>query len=864
MPLAAGARLGPYEILAPIGAGGMGEVYRARDPRLGRDVAIKVLPASFSSDADRLKRFEQEARAAGVLNHPNITGVYDIGQHDGAPYVVQELLEGDTLRMELGGGRFSPRRATEYATQIAQGLAAAHDKGIVHRDLKPENLFVTKEGRVKILDFGLAKLTQTDGARASGTSLPTETRGTEPGVVLGTLGYMSPEQVKGKPADARSDIFAFGAILYELLSGKRAFQGDSAAETISAILREDPPDLSVTNKSISPGLERIVRHCLEKNPERRFQSASDIAFDLETLSGSSGSVVALTGAGQQRTYLRRGTVWLAVFAALAAGVLAASRLRRTPPPSYRQLTFRRGNIPTARFAPDGQTVVFSASFDGGPRRIYSLRPGSPEWSPLNLPELDLYAVSGTGELAVGPVSTEGEAMREAPGSLLARVPMSGGSPRSVLNDVADADWAPDGVNLAVVHDVHGRSKLEFPIGTVRYESSNRVESPRVAPSGDHVGFVDHPIAEETLGSILVVDRSGPARTLSKDWFDIGQMAWSPDAKEIWFSASATGARRSLWAVTLSGQLRPLAETPGSSLIMDVSSAGKVIVNHQSWRAYISGSLPGETELRDFTWLDFSFPTDLSDDGKTLLFQEWGEGGGTKGAVYLRRLDGSPPVRLGEGFGLSLSPDGEWVLARLYTKPARLILLPTGAGESRPLPVEGMSVDAAAWFPDGKRILLLGTAGGKPLYSLLDVATGRTRPLAISKVSNANRGIRRGNISPDGRLLARLGEGGRADLLSLDNGESRPAVGITQGEEPIRWSADGRLLYVVRRKGMSNVITRVDPVSGQREAWKQFVISSDPVGLRGGAGSVHLSADGNTCFWGYQRYVDELYLVEGLK
>src|SRR5499433_1914655 len=251
MTLTAGSKLGPYEVLGQIGAGGMGEVYRASDPRLGREVAIKVLPASFSQDADRLRRFEQEARAAGVLNHPNITAVYDIGAHEGAPYVVQELLEGETLRSCLAGSRLSPKRALDYALQIAHGLSAAHEKGIVHRDLKPENVFVTRDGRVKILDFGLAKLThQEEGSQV--TNLPTATAGTEPGVVLGTLGYMSPEQVRGKSADARSDIFSFGAILYEMLSGQRAFRGETAADTITAILREDPPDLSVTNQNVSP------------------------------------------------------------------------------------------------------------------------------------------------------------------------------------------------------------------------------------------------------------------------------------------------------------------------------------------------------------------------------------------------------------------------------------------------------------------------------------------------------------------------------------------------------------------------------------------------------------------------------------
>src|ERR1700694_2846463 len=286
MAITPGTRLGPYEILAPIGAGGMGEVYRAKDPRLRREVAIKVLPASFSPDPERLRRFEQEAKAAGLLNHPNITAVYDIGTENQAPYVVTELLSGETLRGALAGGRLSARKGVDYALQIAHGLGAAHEKGIVHRDLKPENLFVTKDGRIKILDFGLAKLTHTE--EGSGvTNLPTATAGTEPGVVLGTLGYMSPEQVRGRQADARSDIFSFGAILYEMLSGKRAFHGGSAADTMSAILKEDPPDLSVTNQNIPPSLERIVRHCLEKNPEERFQAARDLAFDLAVATGES-------------------------------------------------------------------------------------------------------------------------------------------------------------------------------------------------------------------------------------------------------------------------------------------------------------------------------------------------------------------------------------------------------------------------------------------------------------------------------------------------------------------------------------------------------------------------------------------------
>jgi TolB-like protein/tetratricopeptide (TPR) repeat protein len=302
MTLATGTRLGPYEILAPLGAGGMGEVYRARDSRLGRDVAVKVLPAELSSDGERLRRFEKEAKAASALNHPNILTVHDIGAQDGVPYVVSELLEGETLRDRLASGAFSPRKAIDDALQIAHGLAAAHEKGIVHRDLKPENLFVTKDGRIKILDFGLAKLTQPETPGVRVTENSTLSAGTEPGVVLGTLGYMSPEQVRGQPTDPRSDIFSFGAILYEMLSGRRAFQGRSAADTMSAILREDPPELSESGRNVPAALEHIVQHCLEKDRDNRFQSAKDIVFNLSEQSSptvTSGPHLAAPPAGKR-------------------------------------------------------------------------------------------------------------------------------------------------------------------------------------------------------------------------------------------------------------------------------------------------------------------------------------------------------------------------------------------------------------------------------------------------------------------------------------------------------------------------------------------------------------------------------------
>jgi Tol biopolymer transport system component len=855
MPLQSGSKLGPYEILGLIGAGGMGEVYRAMDPRLGREVAIKVLPASFSAEADRLRRFEQEARAAGILNHPNITAVYDIGSHEGAPYVVQELLEGETLRSALAVGRLSPRKAVDHSLQIAHGLAAAHEKGIVHRDLKPENLFVTRDGRVKILDFGLAKLThQEEGSQA--TNLPTAAAGTEPGVVLGTLGYMAPEQVRGRKADARSDIFSFGAILFEMLSGRRAFHGDSAADTMSAILKEDPPDLSVTNQAISPGLERIVRHCLEKNPEQRFHSAHDLAFDLEALSGVSGAAAAAPAAAARS--LRTSTVLLVsgavllALAAAAAGLFAGRMSRSTrPSPTFHRITFRRGFINSARFASDGQTIAYAAAWDGRPLEIFTTRAGAAESRSLSLPGADVFAISKADEIAIR--------LRRPLGipDMLAQVSLAGGSARDLLENVIAADWSLDGKSLAVIRVPVGKPRsLEFPIGKVLYSSLGLTEV-RVAPDGRSLAINE---SEPDGSSISIVDLSGKARRLTASWSGASGLAWSPDGREIWFTFAPREGPPNLFAVDLAGKVRPVLRMPGWLWLQDIAPDGRVLLTINGWRAGLNWMRPGDAREHDVSWLDWSLAEDLSADGRQLLFSEDREGGGTEGTVFLRRDPQEPPVRLGAGIGLALSPDAKWVLADVpasEVKSRRLMLLPTGAGEPKTLQMNPVvSFSGARWLRDGKQFLLRGAErNGQPRVYLC--ALDGEAPRAVTPEGTGPLFA----VSPDSKAVAaRVGDA--LKIFALEGGTARDVPGQNPGESAIAWSAAGRSLFVYRAGEPPARVYRLDIESGKRELWKE-IAPPDAAGIER-VSPILLTPDARGYVYTYQRRSSDLYVVEGLK
>jgi eukaryotic-like serine/threonine-protein kinase len=846
-----GSRLGPYEILAPLGVGGMGEVYRARDTKLGRELAVKVLPAGVSADPGRRQRFEQEARSASALNHPGIVTIYDIGSEDGVIYIAMELVEGRTLRDLLAEQPVPIRKLLEIGAQAADGLAKAHAAGIVHRDLKPENVMITKDGFVKILDFGLAKLAEPVSERLS--ALPTAVAPpTEPGTVMGTAGYMSPEQASGQPLDFRSDQFSLGVILYEMATGRRAFQRMTRAETLVAIMREEPEPIGQANPKAPGPVRWIIERCLAKDAEERYASTKDLARDLASVrdhlseTSASGGVAAVEPArAKRRGWLLPAAAALVLGAALA---LTARGLLQGRPDSTLQvqrLTYQRGNIPSARFAPDGKTVVYGAAWDGRPLDVFSTRIEGHESRSLSLPSSDILSISSAGEMAIALNRRYTVGFQTL--ATLARVPLGGGAPREILENVQDADWSPDGKDLAVSHYAGNRCRLEYPIGKVLYESPAWLNSVRVSPNGRMVAFLDHPVAGDNAGRVRVVDREGKP-ILTGPEAGSG-LTWSSAGDEVWSSPP-------LLATSLSGRTRtPWNLTGAQDAIYDVSRSGAILFSRNSSRREIVGSAAGGPE-RNLTWLNWSFPADISRDGRFLLFDEQQI---QPNGIYLRGLDGSPAVLLGEGKSFELSPDGRWALASAEFGSDTIVLLPTGAGQTRKISLSGVHCQFAKFFPDGDHILFGGNEPGRGVR-LFTVSLSGGKPQGVTPEGISF--IYSNPISPDGKLAVATGPDRRPTIYSIEPGEPRPVPGLSGDDFVSRWSADGRFLYVVNVAARPGVVDLVDVRTGKRTPWKEFH-PPDPAGVIQ-IGPVLTTADGSSYVYSYRRLLDELYVVTGLK
>ena len=909
MPLQTNAMLGPYQIIGLIGEGGMGVVYRARDTRLGRDVAVKVLTQVAFSDRERLLRFEQEARATGMLNHPNLLTVYDVGRDaDGNLFLVTELLEGETLRSRLDRGPLSPRKAVDAALQMAQGLAAAHEKGIVHRDLKPDNIFLTRDGRLKILDFGIAKLVN---ARADEPTF--EMAATEPGMVMGTVGYMSPEQVRGEPVDHRSDIFSLGTIFFEMLSGTRAFKRNSAIETLSAILKEEPADLTELMPAIPSSLERLVRRCLEKDRDHRFQSAQDLAFNLETLAAMSGvstlsgmarpanvtgaartpstpptpTQTVRTSATPTRTMARpvvkpkRGVspVLLALLyivsiagAAYGTWMYAQRNGEEVAEPQFHRLTFRRGEVRNARFSPDGETVVYSAAWDGQPPEVFVASRRSPEARPLGVPESEILSVSRSAELAIllrrDRVTNLGT---------LARVPLAGGMPREIADNVLTADWAPDGQSLAIIRQQGEETRVEYPIGSARYRTPHNIREVRVAPDGRRLAILEQSGGEF---EVAIIDKAAPV-PIARGWArGATGIAWTGDGTEVWVSGANSSAPPALYAVNVEkATIRLVTRLTGAVRIFDLSPKREALLSNGMWRAALMWSrqvveppsLPATTTSlvdsstrrldsseKDSSWLDWSVLADISPDGRAILFSETREGGGAKSAVYLRRADEPAPLRLADGIADALSPDGKWALAH---QGAKLVVIPTGTGEPRELKIDGTIESGAAWLPDSRRAIIggaIGKSGGYRLY-VIDTLDETAKPISPENIWSG--GIRSFAVSPDGRFVAGMNADETIVLYPLDGSAPVPVPGVEKAEIPIQFSADGASLFVYRPTALPARVNRVTLATGQRELWRELT-AADPAGVYKIA-PVAITPDGNAYAYTALRVLSELYLTEGV-
>jgi len=884
-----GQMVGSYEIVGLLAAGAMGEVYLAQDKRLGRKIALKFLPLYFTREEDRLRRFEREARSASALNHPNILTIYEIGQLDGLRFIATEFIQGITLRQRLLGSRMHLAEALDIVIQLAGALGAAHAASIVHRDIKPENLMIRDDGYVKVLDFGLAKLTESPAADSGAEAAEEALVKTNPGMVIGTIKYMSPEQARGLPVDARTDIFSLGVVLYEMIAARTPFDGDTVSDVLAAILKEEPAPLNEYSLEVPFELEWMMKKALAKDREERYQTIRELQIDLKRLkqelelqaklnsrplaSGKHGEAIAKGVI--HRTHpadevfatkkYRKRIVGVGAIAVVAVAVFSLisfyAGLRRTPSPSqprFRQLTFRRGAVVGARFSPDGNTLIYSAAYDGKPVELFTSHLESPESSSLNL-RANIRSISSTGEMLVLLNCELG--MFGCHNGTLARMPLVGGTPREIMNKVYDADWGPNGQDVAVVrqNEDEGKYQLEYPIGTVLYKAVGRIGGVRVSPKGDLVAFIDNPILGDLSGSVMVVDRNGQTRTLSRDWKNLGGPVWSTTGDEVWFTGGKAQVS-AIWAVKLNGEERLVYQAPGNVALKDISRDGKVLVQRGIPTSRMIVATPPSSKERNLAWFDWSYSADISSDGQYLLFSDFGTALGGVSFAYLRKMDGlSDPIKLGQGRAFALSPDGKWALVLQQGPTSQLVLLPTGVGQPRVIPHgEVIEFHYASWFPDGKQILFTGLNSNSQFRSYIqDILGGPPQPITED-------GMVALMVSPDGKQILSLARE-RFYLSPIDGRTSTPIPGIATGETPLRWSSDGRALYLCDSEDLTSKIYRLDLSTGRKELRKELV--PDPVGFvefEDWQGGIQITPDGRSYVYTYWTALRDLFLAEGMK
>jgi eukaryotic-like serine/threonine-protein kinase len=864
MPLPPGSRVGPYEITAAIGAGGMGEVYRAVDTRLGRDVAIKVLPQQLSSPEFR-ERFDREARSISSLNHARICTLHDVGHQNGIDFLVMELLEGQSLADRLKKGPVPPKETLRIGAEICEALEAAHRAGIIHRDLKPANIMLTRSG-VKLMDFGLAKAAveavEGNDAGLLLSTAKTLTGGspisplTTAGAVVGTIQYMSPEQIEGKPADVRSDIFALGAVLYQCATGKRPFDGKSQISIASAILEKAPEPLSTLQPLGPPALERVVNTCLEKNPDDRFQSARDVRLELKWISEGLGQAAPASTAPAKKDVAALIPWAIAALCALAAGAAFFLSGRERPQPHFTNVTYRLGTLQSARFSRDGQTIVYSGAWEGDLPQLSIARVGNPESRLLGIPSAAVASISSSDELAV-LLNCEPVFIADC-GGTLATVSLAGGAPRDLAEHVAYADWDPQGTQLLVSLITASGPRLEYPPGhVILQQNSGWFGHPRFSPEGKMIAYENHPTVGDDTGTVEVTDLNGKRTVLSQFETSLEGLAWSPNGKEVWYAGTeSSGWADTILAVTLSGRTRAILTMPYLRL-HDIDKDGRVLLSHETWRRQMMGFFPGDKAEHAYSWLDDTNPSGITADGRIVSFSESGEtyGIANDSQGYYRPTDGSPAVGLGAGVFV-ISPDGKWLLSASH-KSRGLQVQPIGPGESKTLLTPGLKAFAPpSWSDDGGTVVyeaqteagdwnvyVQRIAGGLP--ALVRAHTLQSRPV----------------LSPNGEVVALHVERGGIFTYHVGNPESIPVKGSLETEYPVRFADGGKSLLAIEATGRELIFTLIDLLSGHRQEWKRVDVPVRP--LVGFSHTIVVTPDLKYYAYATPRYASDLYIVDNV-
>jgi hypothetical protein len=863
--LTAGTSLLHYRIAEKIGEGGMGAVWRATDATLDREVAIKVLPSDFARDSERLARFEREAKVLASLNHPNIGAIYGFhegpstGSGPGVRFLAMELVPGEDLAERLKKGSVPLSEAVDIARQIAAGLEYAHERGIVHRDLKPANIKITPDGTVKVLDFGLAKAVVGESSGSGPTSTPTilptmTSAGTAMGMILGTAAYMSPEQARGKPVDKRADIWAFGVVLFEMLAGKRLFDGETVSDTLAAVLTRQV-DLDGLPKSTPTSLRRLLSRCLERDPKMRLRDIGEARVALESPASVEADTADATAAVPKRPAWMQTVVGVALVALGALGALAVVRSRGpavSPTVTFIQKTFRQQAIFNARFAPDGKTIVYAGANDGTKPEIFVIRPEYPEAVPLGIPASYLLSVSSKNELAI--LTKAHWLHHRVFVGTLARVPLGGGAPRELLENVREADWSPDGSQLAIIREAQGKDRLEYPIGKVLYEIPGYLSDLRISPDGKQIAFMEHPWRGDDRGGVSVVDLAGHRVALADGFGAEEGLAWAPGGQELFVSAWTEGESiYQIAAIDLKGRIRHPIIVPEGFTPQDIAPGGALLATSDDSPVRIIGRAPGASEERDLSWLDSSGSPVISRDGGTLALSDWGRSAGSNYAVLLRKMDGSPALNLGEGSAADLSPDARWALVVVPSSPAKLMVYPTGPGEPRRIDKgELEAYSDGHWLNDGTSIFVCGNAVGKvPQCYLRTLDSPALHPVGPE-------GVDRGVVSPDGKwaLLRRVT--GQYLVCPVNGGTPRPLPFITSADRVIRFSPDGTKAWLLHGQRVESVELQ----SGSRETILELNVSQ-------GAGmnnvtDIALADDVRAYAFTAAEYSSRLFQIEGVR